>query len=124
MIISFGYTRPYLPPHGPKDTTRRIWKPRTLAAWQKAFDQGRLIHTAVDKCLAYGGQRIGTVTLLERPFLQVLHQMPASDLIREGGMGSSVDEYIEQYFKGNASQEVAVIRFKFQPLEVPDDASG
>ena len=22
MIISFGYTRPYLPPHGPKDTTR------------------------------------------------------------------------------------------------------
>ncbi len=122
MIISFGYTIAYLPPHGPKDTTRRVWKPRTLAAWQKAFDQGRLIHTAVNKCLAYGGKRIGTITLLERPFLQPLHQMPESDLLREGGMCSSVNEFIEQYFKGDASQEVSVVRFDFQRWEASGSA--
>ncbi|MEL6383844.1 MAG: hypothetical protein AAFQ89_15590 [Cyanobacteria bacterium J06626_18] len=121
MIISFGWTSQYLPPHGPKDTTRRVWQPRTLAAWQKAFDQGRHTHTAVNKCLAYGGKRIGNITLLERPFLQPLQQMPESDLIREGGMCSSVDEYIQKYFKGDDSLSVAVVRFTFQRLEMPDN---
>lgn len=45
------------PPNGTQDTTRRVWKPRTLAAWQKAWDEGRLIHDAVDRNLAYGGKR-------------------------------------------------------------------
>lgn len=113
MIISFGWTTPYLPPHGPKDTTRRRWKPRTLKSWQKAWDEDRLTHVAVNKCLAYGGDRIGTITLLERPFLERLGDMPDTDLIREGGMCNSVEEFINRYFDSNPDQFVAVVRFHF-----------
>lgn len=114
-MISFGWTAQYLPPHGRKDTTRRLWKPRTLKSWQKAWDEDRLTHTAVNKCLAYGGERIGTITLLERPFLEKLGEMPEADLLREGGMCSSVEEFINRYFNGDADQSVAVVRFHFQP---------
>ena len=117
MIISFGWTAQYLPPNGTKDTTRRAWKPRTLASWQKAWDKGQLVHDAVDKCLAYGGKRIGKITLIERPRLESLFNMPAADLVREGGMCATVPEFIDVYFHGNADQEVAVVRFAFLPLE-------
>ena len=116
MIISFGWTAQYLPPNGPKDTTRRIWKPKTLATWQRAWDEGRLTHDAVDKCFAYGGKRIGRITLIERPYLETLHKMPPEDLVREGGMCMSVVGFIDAYFGGNADQEVAVVRFTFEPL--------
>ena len=118
-ILSFGWTAQYLPPVGTKDTTRRIWKPRTLASWQKAWDEGRLEHTAVDKCLAYGGQRIGQITLIERPRLEPLAAMPEADLIREGGMCDTVAEFINTYFGGDRYQEVAVVRFKFVSHVVP-----
>jgi hypothetical protein len=113
MIISFGWTARYLPPNGTKDTTRRVWKPRTLASWQKAWDKGRLVHDAVDKNLAYGGKRIGKITLIERPKLELLSKMPDTDLVREGGMCATVPEFISKYFDGNADQEVAVVRFTF-----------
>lgn len=118
MIISFGWTAQYLPPHGTKDTTRRCWKERTLKSWQKAWDEGRLTHDAVDKCLAYGGSRIGTITLLERPFLQPLSEMPQADVIREGGMVATVDEFIDKYFDGDRDRVVAVVRFHFEPHEM------
>ena len=117
MIISFGWTADLLPPKGPKDTTRRIWKPRTLSQWQKAWDEGRLTHDAVDKCLAYGGKRIGTVTLIALPYLEPLFRMPPEDLVREGGTCSTVPGFIDAYFDGNGDQEVAVVRFTFEPLE-------
>ncbi len=117
MIISFGWTSQHLPPKGTKDTTRRKWKPRTMAAWQRAWDNGKLTHTAVDKCMAYGGKQIGTITLIERPYWELLSDMPDSDLVREGGMVGSVPEFIDKYFDGNGNQQVAVVRFKFEPLE-------
>jgi len=117
MILSFGWTEQYLPPNGPKDTTRRVWKERTLKSWQKAWDKGRLTHDAVDKCLAYGGKRIGKITLIERPELEPLYKMPPEDLIREGGMCTTVPGFIDAYFKGNADLEVAVVRFTFEPLK-------
>lgn len=124
MIISFGWTAQYLPPNGTKDTTRRIWKERTLASWQKAWDEGRLVHDAVDKNLAYGGKRIGKVTLIERPYLEPLHKMPDADLIREGGMVATVQEFIDKYFEGNAAQEVAVVRFTFASQVVENPPYG
>jgi hypothetical protein len=117
MILSFGWTAAYLPPEGTKDTTRRIWKPRTFKSWQNAYDAGRLTHVAVNKCLAFGGERIGTITLIERPFLQLLSDMPAADLVREGGMCQTVDEFIHKYFGGNYQQQTTVVRFTYQPLE-------
>ncbi|MEM9213948.1 MAG: hypothetical protein AAGD25_06335 [Cyanobacteria bacterium P01_F01_bin.150] len=117
MIISFGWTSQYLPPLGSKDTTRRIWKPRTLKSWQKAWDEGRLVHDAVNKCMAYGGYKIGKVTLIESPTVQKLSAMPDEDVVREGDMVETVEEYIGKYFKGNAAQEVVVVRFTFEPNE-------
>ena len=117
MIISFGWTADLLPPKGTKDTTRRIWKPRTLASWQRAWDEGRHTHIATDKNMAYGGKRIGTITLIERPYLEPLYKMPVEDLVREGGTCSTVVGFINAYFNDNGDQEVAVVRFKFQPLE-------
>ena len=119
MIISFGWTAKYLPPIGPKDTTRRLWKPRTLASWQRAWDDGRLEHQAVDRCLAYGGQRIGRITLKERPFLERLGDMTDADLIREGGMAATVGEFIDRYFDGDPDQSVAVVRFSYVSDIVP-----
>ncbi len=116
MILSFGWTADYLPPNGTKDTTRRTWKPRTLQSWQKAWDEGRLTHDAVDKCMAYGGKKIGKVTLLERPYLQVLKMMHPDELVREGGMVKTVDEFIDRYFDGNKNLPVAVIRFNYEPI--------
>ena len=116
MILSFGWTEQYLPPNGPKDTTRRVWSARHLASWQKAWDEGRLEHDAANKCLAYGGKKIGRITLTERPTLETLAQMPEADLIREGGMCDSVEEFIDRYFRGDRSVEVAVVRFQYKPF--------
>jgi hypothetical protein len=43
--------------------------------------------------------------------------MPDEDLQAEGGMCSSVAEFVKHYFKGNSSLEVWVIRFEFVPLD-------
>jgi len=40
----------------------------------------------------------------------------------EGGMCSSVGEFVKRYFKGNSSLEVWVIRFQFIELEQPAPA--
>jgi len=117
MIISFGWTAQYLPPRGCKDATRRLWSDRTFNSWLKAWDEGRLIHDAVNKQLCYGGERIGKVEMIERPFLQFLYDMPDSDLIREGGMVNTVQEYVDTYFKGDFNLRPAVIRFNFTPNE-------
>ena len=114
MILSFGWTAKYLPPNGQKDTTRRLWKPRTIAAWQNQWDKDPLKwHTAVNKSLAYGGSRIGRLQLLERPYEERLGDMPHADIIREGGMCSTVEEFIDLYFHGDPDQIVTVVRFKF-----------
>lgn len=115
MIISFGWTSQYLPPQGTKDTTRRIWTDRTFKSWVKAWENRKLTHTAVNKQLCFGGKRIGTITLTDCPYLERVGDMPQSDLIREGGMVGTVDEFIAKYFEGNPEQIVAVIRFKFSP---------
>ena len=116
MIISFGWTAKYLPPDGSKDTTRRIWKPKTIAAWQGAWDKNPLKwHTVTNKSLVYGGSRIGSLQLLERPYQERLGDMPHADLIREGGMANSIDDFINLYFRGDRDQIVTVVRFKFKP---------
>lgn len=124
MIISFGWTAQYLPPLGTKDTTRRIWAERTLRMWQKAWDEDRLVHDAVNKCLAYGGNYIGKVTLKERPYLEALADMPEEDVEREGGMVATTDEFVERYFGGDREKIVAVVRFDYQALTEESDSDA
>jgi hypothetical protein len=119
VILSFGWTADYLPPKGCKDTTRRIWKESYYEAYCRAWDDGRYWHDAVNKQLCFGGHYIGRFKLLERPFKQPIAEMTPDELIREGGMVDTVDEFIEKYFKGDKSLAPVVVRFKFVPLVLP-----
>ena len=119
MIISFGWTKDFLPPKGNKDTTRRMWKESYFESWRRAWDDNRLIHDAVSKQLCFGGQYIGKIKLLECPYRQPIHEMNHDELIREGGMVATVDEFIDKYFGGDRDLEPVIIRFKFTPLVLP-----
>lgn len=118
MIISFGWTAQYLPPNGTKTCTRQVWTPKTFSTWESAFKSDYRHHIAVDKKISYGGKRIGTIFLTDRPYLQRLSEMPESDLIAEGGMAATLDEFIAKYFGGDKNTEVAVLRFEFDPREL------
>lgn len=111
--ISFGKTLPYLT-H--KTVTRRSWKDSHAQKFINAFEQNKLIK-ALDKDIRYGGKRIGWCRLLCAPYKEQLAAMPYEDLQAEGGMCSSVPEFIQRYFKGNSSQEIWVIRFEFVELD-------
>lgn len=111
--ISFGKTLRYLPY---KTVTRRSWKDSHALKFIKAFNHNKLIK-ALDKDIRYGGKQIGWCRLLCAPYKERLAAMPEQDLEAEGGMCQSVAEFIQQYFKGNGSLEVWVIRFEFAALE-------
>jgi len=110
MIISFAYTaEAFL--SGRKTVTRRVWKPRTLAMWQKAWDEGRYIHDAVDKALYRGGQRIGKLRLTCRPYQERLSDMAVLDLAAEGGLWATRQAFYDE-FGGDPEQVVTVVRFE------------
>ena len=101
--------------------TRRSWKDSHAKKFIKAFEQNKLIKT-LDKYIRYGGKQIGWCRLLCAPYKEQLATMPQEDLQAEGGMCSSVGEFVKRYFKGNSSLEVWVIRFQFIELEQPAPA--
>jgi hypothetical protein len=112
MILSFALTtQEFL--SGKKTATRRNWKPRTLRAWQKAWDDGRLEHKAADKVLYRGGKIIGHFVLTARPELSPLSAMTQSDLLEEGGMCQTVEEFCLLVDQLIGKQMVVV---KFQKL--------
>lgn len=94
MILSFALTEKEYRA-GIKTMSRRNWKPRTLRVWQRAWDNGRLIHDAANKVLFAGGKRIGKFKLTARPFRQRISEMKAEDLRREGGMCATVEDYCQ-----------------------------
>jgi hypothetical protein len=116
--ISFGLTAQYL--HN-KSVTRREWKDSYAAQFVRAFERAvaagkKLRLPAIDKAYYAGGKQIGWLILSETPYKEALKNMPHVDLVAEGGMCSSVEEFASKYFKGNLDKEVWVVGFKFQPL--------
>ena len=111
--ISFGKTLQCLT-H--KTVTRRAWKDKHAQKFINAFHQNKLVK-ALDKDIRYGGKQIGWCRLLGVPYKEQLAAMPDEDLAAEGGICSSVSEFIKQYFKGNTTLEVWVIRFEFVLLD-------
>ena len=109
LSVSFAKTLQYLV-H--KTVTRRTWKDTHAKKFIKAFNQHKLIK-ALDKDIRYGGKQIGWCHLLCAPYKERLSDMRFADLAAEGGMCSSVEEFVQQYFKGDSSLEVWVIRFEF-----------
>lgn len=107
--ISFGKTLQYLPQ---KTVTRRAWKDSHAKKFINAFHHHKLVK-ALDQDIRYGGKQIGWCRLLCAPYKEQLAAMPEEDLKAEGGMCDSVEAFIKQYFKGNGSLAVWVIRFEF-----------
>jgi hypothetical protein len=111
MILSFAWTLEPLMA-GRKTCTRRHWSQRTMAAWQKAWDEGRRRHQAWDKLAYRGGHRRGFIDLTCRPYWEPLRDMPEEDLEAEGGLWDSLDEFIDLQ-GGDPDEVVAVVRFEF-----------
>ncbi len=110
MILSFAWTtKEFL--SGNKTETRRDFKPRTLKAWQKAWDEGRLVHDATNKVIFAGGKRIGKFQLTARPYREALNKMTPENLKAEGGMCATVKEFCKLVGK-SPRKKMAVIKFK------------
>jgi hypothetical protein len=111
MIISFAYTaQAYL--SGKKTVTRRKWKPAQIERWQRAWDEGRLVHDAWSNLpFVPGARRLGRFRLTCRPYVEQLGDMPQEDLKAEGGLWDSLEEFIA-LFGGDPALKVAVVRFE------------
>lgn len=109
MILSFALTKDEFL-SGRKTASRRDWKPEHLRRWQKAWDEGRHVHEAVDKVLFAGGSRIGQFKLTARPFLQPLHQMTPADLQAEGGMCRTVEDFC-RFVAQPPTKQMVVLQF-------------
>jgi hypothetical protein len=111
MIITFAWTtKVFLA--GTKTVTRRSWSDRTFAQWCKAWDQRRLVHAAWDKSPRCGGQKVGSFILTARPYRERLGDFPEYDLAAEGGLWSSMQEYIDlQGGNVNLNKILTVVRF-------------
>jgi len=123
--ISFGLTAQYLPQ---KTVTRRDWKEGYATKFAHAFDRAvaagkKLRVPAIDKAYRVGGKQIGWLVLSHAPYKEVLKEMPRVDLVTEGGMCNTIEEFATKYFKGDLEKEVWVLRFKFLPLQASIDAA-
>lgn len=96
---------------GTKTCTRRDWSDRTFEQWCRAWDNGKLIHDAWDKSPRCGGSKIGKIQLIQKPYRERLADMPESDLIAEGGLWESKEEFIELQ-GSDPDKVVAVIRLE------------
>jgi len=108
MIISFGWTTDAFL-SGKKTCTRRQWSPRHMAAWQKAWDEGRLVHDAWDKLPHAKGRKIGQIRLTCRPYRERLADMHPIDLVFEGNLWADMGEFLSLF--PDPEEKVAVVRF-------------
>lgn len=114
LHISFGYTSDYL---NKKTVTRRDWKDNHAQKFISAYEQGRTVR-AFDKDPRYGGACIGTLQLTHEPFKQSFQDLTEADLEAEGGMCSTIEDFVLKYFGGEFDKEVWVINFKFSPNDL------
>lgn len=79
-LISFAYTTDvFNAPDGNKTVTRRYWK----ESHAQKFKEGDIVQ-AFDKIPKYGGERVGCIRILRRPYRQKTSMMTEADYIREG----------------------------------------
>ena len=96
--------------HGTKTVTRRSWSDQHFEMWANFWETERHTHDAWDNIPRAGGKKIGELQLTEKPYREKLMDMPPTDLIAEGGMCSSVEEFIELIGK-TPEDYVTVVRF-------------
>ena len=96
---------------GIKTETRRDWSLRQYMMWVNFWNTYRLVHDGYDKLPRNGGKPIGKFRLTDRPFQQQLKDMTAENLIAEGGMCKTVDEFCK-FINLKPEHFVTVITFK------------
>lgn len=114
LYISFGWTCQYLEN---KTVTRRDWEDSHAAKFIRAYRDRKIIK-AYDKDPRYGGVVIGSLLLTTEPFRQPLTEIPSADLIAEGGMCETVEQFVAKYFDGDFNQSPWVINFSFEGNEL------
>lgn len=109
-IISYAKTLDeYM--RGLKTCTRRNWEKSHMARWQRWWDEDKLIHDAWSQLPHVpGAHKIGVFRLLCRPYWERLGDMPVSDLIAEGGMCATLDEFY-RLIDLPLDKRIAVVRF-------------
>jgi len=119
-FISFALTqKEFL--SGQKTVTRRKWKESHYRMWQRLWDNDRLIHDAWSKAPFAGGEKIGQFKLTCRPYHEYLEDMPKGDLLAEGGMRDTLEEFYD-LIKAHPLEQVVVIRFELINKERAMDA--
>ena len=109
-ILSFALTcEEFL--SGKKTVTRRNWADSHYAMWARLWDTDRHVHDAYDNNPRAGGTKIGRIMLTARPYRERLADMPNEDLIAEGGMCSSLEDFC-QLVRMRPEEQVTVLRFR------------
>lgn len=108
-ILSFSITKKEFL-SGRKTVTRRDWSDNHFQMWVRMWEEKRLVHDAWDNIPRAGGKKIGRIRLTARPYKQRLKDMPKRDLLAEGGICGTLEEFCELI--GKAPRDyVTVIRF-------------
>lgn len=106
MIISFALTeKEFL--SGIKTCTRRRWKPATAAR----FKRGTIHYAWNNLPFVDGAQQIGKIRATTDAYQERLGDMPAADLLAEGGMCASVAAFIA-LIEGTPDELIWVARFE------------
>ena len=108
--VSFALTLPELL-SGKKTQDRRAWQDDYARNFIRYYEEGIEIR-ALDNVQHRGGQEVGKIRLTEKPYQQMLSEMPTSDLEKEGGMCATVQEFIDRFFEGQ-DKLVWVLDFEF-----------
>lgn len=109
-ILSFAKTKgEFL--NGNKTVTRRSWGDRHIKMWIRLWETERHVHDAWDNIPRAGGRKIGEFRLTKRPYQEKLKNMPSTDLVAEGGMCSSLDDFYNLINK-TPEDYVTVIHFE------------
>ncbi|WP_041934377.1 hypothetical protein [Gloeothece verrucosa] len=92
-----------------------MWKLRHAQIFIKYFEQQTPIPAISKDRRCPDCVIVGSVTLTQLPYCEQLSDLPESDVIAEGFPHLSKKEFINQFFGGDDSLTVWVIRFNFTP---------
>lgn len=101
---------------GIKTVTRRNWSTRTWDSITKSWDAGKRQHEVWSNVpFVAGADKLGTIDLTCRPYLETLEDMPEEDIFHEGNLWKSKDEFI-QMLAVKPKTVLTVVRFNFNPI--------
>lgn len=124
MILSFSITSklakekgvddPLLT--GQKTVTRRLWKQTTAEKYQRIFHEQKLIHAWNNAPYVPDSKQIASIILTAAPYQEKLGDMPESDLLAEGGLWATKDDFIRCVCSGKPNPDLVVWVCRFRKV--------